>query len=233
MTYRNLVEKRKAYNLQIEGLINAADIVENEYDKGEYLEPWAKWHNRCPAQILLIGQDWGGQNYYLKNLGKDNDRNPTCKNLITLFEQMNISIGAPTNPTTGVSVHFTNIIPFLRKGQMQGGLDMILTQNLINEFAKEFTEPLIEIVNPQIIITLGMAAFRGIASIYNIAADSKWKLKDMVEQGPVELNKNLFLFPMFHCGSSGVNRNRTLREQKGDWKKIVPYLRITDYDSSN
>ena len=22
-------------------------------------------------------------------------------------------------------------------------------------------------------------------------------------------------------------------QQKGDWKKIVPYLRITDYDSSN
>jgi hypothetical protein len=230
MTYIDLVEKRKAYNLQIEGLINAADIKGNEYDIGQYLEPWAKWQNSCPAQILLVGQDWGGQKYYLKNNGRDDDQNPTCKNLITLFKQIKIDIGLPSAPIEEASVHFTNIIPFLRTGQMQGSLDKILTQTLINAFANEFTKPLIEMVEPQIIITLGMAAFKGITTIYEIAASGNIRLKDIVGHGPIILKGGLLLFPMFHCGSSGVNRNRKLIEQMADWDKIVPYLKKRNND---
>jgi len=225
MTYNDLVEKRKAYNLQIEGLINAADIKGNDYDAGHYLEPWAKWHNSSPAQILLVGQDWGGQKYYLNNRGGDNDQNPTCKNLITLFERIKIDVGFPSAPIKEVNLHFTNIIPFLRTDQMQGSLNKILTQTLINEFAIEFTKPLIEIVEPQIIVTLGIAAFRGITSIYEMTTSNNVKLKDIVGHGPVILKEGLLLFPMFHCGSSGVNRNRKLIEQMADWDKIGPYLK--------
>jgi hypothetical protein len=227
MTYNDLVEKRKVFNLQVEGLINAADIKGNDYDTGHFLEPWAKWHSSSPARILLVGQDWGGQKYYLKNSGKDDDQNPTCKNLITLFEQIKIDVGLPSAPIKEANLHFTNIIPFLRTGQMQGLLDKILTQTLINEFANEFTKPLIEIVEPQIIITLGMAAFKGISSIYEIVPSGTAKLKDIVGHGPVILKGGLLLFPMFHCGSSGVNRNRKIMDQMADWHRISPYLNHT------
>jgi hypothetical protein len=223
LLYANLVKNRQAYNLGIEGLINPSNLFEGIYDELCFLDPWAKWHNNIPAETLLVGQDWGGQNYYLKNRGGDDNNNPTCKNLIELFKVINIDIGSPSKPNIQANTHFTNIIPFLRTGKMQGELNKILTQTVINEFANLFTKPLINIVKPKFIITLGMAALRGVAFIYNVHIDRNAKLKDFAGGKPLILKEDLLLFPMYHCGSSGVNRNRNLEQQKKDWINILQY----------
>jgi uracil-DNA glycosylase len=108
---------------------------------------------------------------------------------------------------------------------MQGSLEKLLNQNTVEEFANNFIKPLIEMVNPKIIITLGLLPYRGIQSIFGDSIPKSRKLKDMVEQEPIKINKNLLLFPMFHCGSLGVNKNRSLVDQKRDWLKIRPYLK--------
>jgi hypothetical protein len=75
MTYKELVEKRKKYKIGIEGLLNPNDNIETKiYDKGCYLDPWAKWHKSVPADIMVVGQDWGSVKYYLKNSGGDNEK---------------------------------------------------------------------------------------------------------------------------------------------------------------
>ena len=58
MTYEELVAKRKNYGLSFEGFLNQAKIENGIYDKGNYLEPWAQWHNSVPADVLVVGQDW-------------------------------------------------------------------------------------------------------------------------------------------------------------------------------
>ncbi|MDB5022869.1 MAG: hypothetical protein JWP78_624 [Mucilaginibacter sp.] len=223
MTYPELVLKRKNYNLQIPGLINPSCYDHGKFDSDSYLEPWAKWQNSIPAEILVIGQDWGGVDYYRKNNGKDNSLNPTCRNLIRLFEVVNINIGSPEMPGSSGRVHFTNIIPFLRTGQMQGDLNRILNQKLINEIAEEFTAPLISIVKPRIIITLGTVPLRAVLSIFKIKPQYH-TLKEFVSGSPLNLDSGLYLFPMYHCGSSGANRNRKLELQKQDWLRILDKL---------
>ncbi|EHQ28629.1 uracil-DNA glycosylase family protein [Mucilaginibacter paludis] len=224
MTYEELVTKRKNYKVQIPGLINQRDVENNLFDEGNYLDPWAKWHNSIPADIMLIGQDWGSTSYYLKNNGRDQDMNPTCRNLSLLFNELGIQIGDPNNPALNQKFHFANIIPFLRTGDMQGGLNKILSQAKINEFAEEFIKPLIEVVKPTIIITLGRASTTGVMSVFGQTLSTNRIFKDFVEASPIKLKENLLLFPMYHCGSSSVNRNRNLDEQKQDWSKIKEYI---------
>jgi len=223
MTYPELVLKRKKYNLQIPGLINPSCYDDGKFDSDCYLEPWAKWQNSVPAEIMVIGQDWGGIDYYERNNGNDNSQNPTCRNLIRLFDVIKINIGTPELPVNSGRVHFTNIIPFLRTGQMQGDLNRILNQKLINEIAEHFTAPLISIVKPRIIITLGIAPLRAVLSIFKIKPQYQ-TLKKFVACPPLTLDSELYLFPMFHCGSSGVNRNRKMEFQIEDWSRILGML---------
>jgi hypothetical protein len=224
MTYPELVQKRKKYRPDIPGLINPSEFENGDLDAGCYLEPWAKWHDSVPAKIFIVGQDWGGTAYYKANNGKDNGQSPTCKNLKALFEVLNIDIGEPHNSTSVTGIHFTNIIPFLRTGKMQGELNKILNQSLINQFASEFTKPLISVVKPKVIVTLGMSALIGVTWLYNYNFGKNVRLRDLLMQGPFELAGGIKLFPMFHCGSNGVNRNRKLDQQKDDWKRILPYI---------
>jgi hypothetical protein len=224
LNYQQLVLKRKYFRPLVDGLINQQVVQGAAFDKGEFLEPWAKWHNAIPAKILLVGQDWGGVNYFISNGGRDDECNPTCRNLSELFKEINIDIGTPKDPNKTANVHFTNIIPFLRTGPMQGSLEKILTQDVINEYAYNFTGPLIAIVEPRIIITLGKSAFRGIASLYGIDIGKRTRLRDFTEQCPLQLTESILLFPMFHCGSSGVNRSRKMVIQKSDWLKIAAFL---------
>lgn len=55
MTYEELVDKRKNYKIGIEGFLNPNDT--KTYDKECHLEPWTKWHNSIPAEIMVVGQD--------------------------------------------------------------------------------------------------------------------------------------------------------------------------------
>jgi hypothetical protein len=219
MNYAELVQKRKAYKLEVPGLINQSEFENGELDAGCYLAPWAKWHNSTPAKIVVIGQDWGETSYYKANNGRDHRDNPTCKNLKALFEVLGIDVADPENHKNESEVHFTNIIPFLRTGLMQGELHKILDQSIINKFADEFTKPLISIIKPAVIITLGMYAFKGIASLYQLKVDKNTLLKDLLMQSPFELPGEMKLFPMFHCG------NRNLVQQKKDWAKVLMCIR--------
>jgi len=103
--YSELVEKRKKYCFN--GLLNPSQIKGGIYDNKTALGPWSLWQGNLDAQILVIGQDWGDENYYITNKGNDDDKNPTNSSLIKLFQTLDIDIGNPMKPNT-------NAQPFLQ-----------------------------------------------------------------------------------------------------------------------
>jgi hypothetical protein len=220
MTYEELVNARKVYKPLPDGLINQGEL---DFDNGCYLDPWGKWHNHLSPDILVIGQDWGNVKYYNKNKGKDNDLNPTCRNLAKLFTSIGMDIGTPSNPDTTLRIHLANIIPFIRRGKMQGSLELILNQDDVNNFAVLFINPLLEIIKPKVIITLGLASTRAILNIFTLTVEKK-TLTDMVAISPINLTADIKLVPMFHCGASVINRNRSLEQQKNDWLRVKAIL---------
>jgi uracil-DNA glycosylase len=218
MNYQELVNKRKEYHLdESTGFINQSEIENGEYDSGEYLDPWGQWHNAVPARI---GQDWGGKKYFLKNKGKDVDSNYTCSNLVKLFAEAGIDIGKPNSPGLNSRLHFANLISFIRVGPMQGNGDNIINDIFINKCIDEFIRPLINIVEPEIIITLGSFPFKGVLMAFD-KTETVSSFTSLVENAPIELRPGLKLYPMFHCGAMGVNLNRKLEKQKMDWGKLA------------
>lgn len=212
--YLKLVKKRKEFDF--EELKNPNQINDGEYDTYDVINPWSIWQGNLDAKILLIGQDWGDAKYYIDNKGKDKDSNPTNKNLIELFKSLNIDIGTPSNPNKTSPVFFTNAI----LGIKDNGMSSAVKDAWIYESTDEFLKPLIEIIEPEIIITLGVSAFKAIKSIYKLKEKSV--LKELIHTNPIKVdNKKIFNF--YHCGGLGL-ANRSLPLQKQDWSIISNYM---------
>lgn len=209
--YGRLVQRRKKFRFS-DGLINPSQIKNGIYDQ-DHLGPWSAWQGNIDARILLIGQDWGDLDYFLDNKGHDLDENPTNKNLIELFQAIGIDIGSPSQPNRSAPTFFTNAILGIKaKGKMAGKV----SPSWARESTEAFLKPLLEIVKPEIVITLGMVAYNEIAYVYSLP---KYPLKRLVLENPVLLKDNKRLYAQYHCGRLGV-ANRNLALQKRDWKVI-------------
>lgn len=84
------------------------------------------------------------------------------------------------------------------------------------ESTTHFLIPLLNIVKPKIIITLGTVAYGAVAHIYSLR---KQPLRDLVSANPIRLTETMRLYAMFHCGGLGL-ANRPFAEQEQDWQKM-------------
>lgn len=92
--YRVLVTKRKACRLCC-GLTNPADPKCGAFDSEE-IGPWSLWPGCLDADILVVGQDWGDEAFFMKNNGRDPAINPTNDNLRALLKEIGyLKIGHP------------------------------------------------------------------------------------------------------------------------------------------
>jgi len=88
------------------------------------------------------------------------------------------------------------------------------------ESTEEFLKPLIEIIQPKIIITLGKVAYDAAARIYGLSLNKS--LKKLIKNNPIKV-QNVNIFAMYHCGRIGL-ANRKLYQQILDWRKIKKHL---------
>ena len=88
--YDALVEKRKACRLCV-GLSNPAEAKLRRFDSDQ-IGPWSRLHGDLNAQLLIVGQDWGGVKYYIDNEGKDKLDNPTMCYLEQLLHHIGIHV---------------------------------------------------------------------------------------------------------------------------------------------
>ena len=212
--YTTLVKKRKDCNL-CNDLCNPSEFP--QFDTSE-IGPWSLWHNDLDADVLLVGQDWGGVDYFIKHKGRDEDSNPTNNNLVTLFRSIGISIEGPESGKKNSRLFFTNIILCLKKG----GLTSPIQQKYATRCCSHFLVQLIDIIRPRVVIALGKFAYESIVKSYNLKI---FPFRDAVEclEG-FQIRKNIRLFPVYHCGARGWNINRKGPMQIEDWGKIKKYL---------
>ena len=208
--YRELVKKRKEYKFVDDALLNPSEIEGGIFDS-EHLNPWSIWQGNLDAEILLIGQDWGGLDYFIENRGKDKKDNNTNWRLENLFQQINIEIGQPESPIPA-PVYLTNAVLGIKTGDMNASIK----SNWYLDTSLLFIKPLIEIINPKIIIAMGNAACETIAKAYNLKVKS---LKYLIENNPLLLPDEKILYAVYHCSNNGT-RTRKFEQQMEDWKRI-------------
>jgi hypothetical protein len=214
--YRTLVQKRKAFRFA--ELLNPSEIEGGRYDC-DHVELWARWLGNLNAKIMLVGKDFGGKDFYIKFKGGCDPNSVTNLNLIKLFACIGINIGTPSMPDQDVPVFLTNAIIGIVDTARKGG-------NCISSLSKrestsEFLRPLIDIVDPRVIIAMGKEAYECVCDAFEVGRARS--MRQALEKGPVELPNSKLLFPVFHCGGLGV-ANRPLNKQLEDWSRIACYL---------
>lgn len=210
--YKKLVKCRKECRDCRDGLVNPYNYPEIDSDD---IGSWSRWQGNLDADIVVVGQDWGNVVYFINNKGTDNDAEPTCKNLIKRFLEIGIDIGTPSKPKPA-PVFLTNSILCLKPEGKSANVLSEWQRNCCSKFLK----PLIGIIRPKVVIALGKKAYRAIMYLYGKKPEP---FKDAVDNPvPIELEHELFLFPVYHCSQQIINSGvRGETDQKRDWAKIL------------
>lgn len=161
-------------------------------------------------------------------------KSPTDVNLFKLFRdvfEINIS-------QTNEDLFFTNLACCYRKNKTSGKASdtwfYLCTQKYMGE--------LIEIIQPNVIITLGEKVFNSLGYCENatikliettsLKTPNKMQFSDYVSECRFELCfdderiKSIPIFPVFHTGSYS-NKNRPYDKQVKDWERIKEYATLT------
>ncbi len=207
------------------GLVNPACFEDGIYDS-DHIGPWSCWQGNLNSKVLVVGQDWGDRAYFKKWQGLDQPSgNPTNTNLQALLKQFGISIQDPRESQEQL-IFLSNIILCLKDGGMQAPIK----DEWLSSCAVDFFCPLVKIIKPKIIIALGERLSKKILTLYGIPHPKSAPLSQLMNGSPFKLTGSTYLFPVYHCGAGGVNRNRSMEKQEEDWAKAADWFRASYVD---
>ena len=220
LRYEELVAQRKACRACAScGLINPSVHLKGAYDADE-IGPFTRWCGDLDAELMVIGQDWGGTDYYDKHEGLDEDDNATNSRLCALLSSIGIHLELPLLPQDGYKLFFTNSVLCLRNGKMTGPVDRRWFSN-----CSKLLRSQVELVKPRVIVTLGLRAYCSLLEAYGTLPKSQ--MRDAVRDVR-ELPGGSWLVPVFHPGVLGT-LSRSFEEQKRDWQRVKQELESPSY----
>ena len=218
--YMDLVKRRKICR-KCYGLKNPSDVCGGRYDQ-DHIGPWSSWQGNINSPIVVIGQDWGNPEMFEKSRGfepfcSETDRN-TNGTLVDLIKSIGISIDRPQGYKTTGKLFFTNAILCLK----QGDASAPVKEEWFDECGREFIKPLLDIIKPIVVITLGERAYRALEGSYCLDRSEFRRVVD--KSGGIPLFGETRLFPMYHCGRRILNTHRNIVQQRIDWVRVASFL---------
>ena len=210
--YEQLVKKRKncAKCLSL-NLTNPSACAGGQYD-ADHIGPWTSWHGDLDADLMIVGQDWGGSDYYIDQKGIETDDNDTNINLQILLASIGYKVALPREPRRPAKLFFTNAVLCLKQGRLTG---RVRSQCFIN-CGRAFLRPQIELVQPKVVVTLGFSAYKAVVRAFGHRP--RTSMRDAVQTTAVLGRATLV--PVYHCGYLG-SLSRSLSEQKKDWERVA------------
>jgi hypothetical protein len=74
--------------------------IDARFKNQNVLNPWELWYGNLDAEILVIGQDFSDEKYFIDNLNSNWQKeidSPTNKTLQSLFKNLGYEIDLPKN----------------------------------------------------------------------------------------------------------------------------------------
>jgi DNA polymerase len=213
--YHWLVEQRKECTACVSlGMTNPSVCADGVYDS-DHIGPWSQWHGSLDADLMIIGQDWGGREYYIDQQGVETDDNDTNRNLQTLLASIGYDIALPCQPRKRVKLFFTNAVLCLKPGRLTGSVKAACFKNC----GIAFLRPQIDLIQPKAVVTLGLQAYKAVMRAYG--RRPRQSMRDAIQT--TEVLGSSTLVPVYHCGYYGT-LSRPLEGQKQDWQRVKPLL---------
>ncbi len=211
--YREIVSARKRCRI-CPGLKNPVDVSEGKFDCDE-IGAWTRWQGNLDAEVMVVGQDWGDVDHFVKFHGIDPMNGRSNRTLMHLLS----SIGLTIEPITEISkgrgtVFMTNAILCLKDGGMQAPVDPGWFQTC----GTKFLRLQVEIVSPKVVIGLGQRAFDAVLLSFGLRR-LPFRAAVVASRG-VLLPTGSELFAVYHCSPRILNTHRNLPQQLSDWQRI-------------
>lgn len=218
--YSELVAARKACELCASlNLTNPSRCQEGRFDNNGHIGPWTQWQGNLDAQVMVVGQDWGGVDYYADMRGiEGDDNNITNKTLVHLLAGIGISISLPGH-TGPKPLYFTNAVLCLRPGRLTGKADARWFTNCGPRFLRQQ----IELVNPKAVVTLGYLPY--VAVFTSFGLQPARLMREAIMKPLEKVSNGSVVVPVYHCGQKG-QLSRPLEMQKEDWKRVRGVLSL-------
>jgi hypothetical protein len=184
---------------------------------------WEQWLGHRSPKLLLVGQDFGNVDYFVRHRGRDEPHNPTNDNLQRLLAAAGIRAKDPPEADPEAPVFATNSILCLKEGRMNGSI----LASWADSCAEAHLRPLVRYLRPPIVVGMGAHAWRAVRRVFALdhapgqiseAAGSDWIAPDRTR-----------VFAVGHPGPLGLV-NRPLERQLGDWRRIGAVVSETSND---
>lgn len=186
---------------------------------------WTDWYNHLDAKIMIIGQDWGPfidmqklNREYIKRKTMDNwqrlieAENSETKKRLTNF----ITISSNGKIDNLDEFFITNAIMCARKGANYRGNNINLKASTLA--CSKYLAMQIDIVNPEIILTLGYYPLLSLSKIFGFEIPSS--LTSCIDKMPVIKVTNRTIIPLYHPVAQ-IKKERQLEQYTRIWEHIV------------
>ena len=187
-----------------------------DYHRGiyecDFVSPYSKTAGNVDAEIMVMLQDWSSDDSLR---GPINDGSvklghtphlPTNRNLSRL---LSTTFGLTLSDTYG-----TNLFPFIKLG----GMSSSIPQRDLIQAAREFALPQIRIVNPELVICIGLGTFNALRQACGLSPSLPM---DLAIDSPFNIRATR-VWCQAHTGAFGQNnRNRGgVDRVSQDWRKM-------------
>jgi len=210
--YRQLVEKRKTCDRCTAYLANPSTIDGGSLDCDE-IGAYSRWQGNLNAELMIVAQDFADVAGFRKYRGWPGERVQTNLVLAELIAEAGIQIKPPRVGVSDDRLFFTNAALCMKKGGMQARIP----ESCLRECGKQFLRPVIELVAPRIVVTLGSKAMEAVSVAFRF--QSAGTLGSVVAR-PIQLNVTTALVPLYHPGRTVLNTIRSLDAQHADWREV-------------
>jgi DNA polymerase len=200
---------------------------------GGRLERWGYWQHNLDAELVVIGQDWQGQESLMTHseesliwIQKHGEacRQLTNWNLRQLLLSIGFDPGTPEAPQFA-PLYFANIVPSMP--DPRGKMDHTRTQRRLgvgSEVEPGALKQLIELIRPRALVCLGSVAFSAAWNAFGLPGRPPGLLAHIeASDVPTLPGLETKLFGFFACGKLGTAQ-RSLEMQFRDWAKLKRVL---------
>lgn len=229
--YEALVNKRKECTAcGMQGYMNQCKLGFDTDQIGNF----STWANDLDADLMIVAQDFSNQYTFKRDKGQIQTTSlteaskaidySTATNfyLRELTKRLGRDIGLPTG-NTGKGVFLTNAVLCLKRGAMNAAHPT----HVIANCGKLFLKPLLDIVQPKVIVTLGAVPARSVLSAYQadypgLVDFLKLPLGQLFRHGPFYLGPDCpRLFPMYHPGRLGQAQRQRIQPNSGSGWELM------------
>lgn len=191
------------------------EFHDHYYDQHDWVSPWTLSACNVESDLMIIGQDWASEDFLLKDPDpkiRQSGHDPalaTNRNLKRLLQE---AFGRRFEDTFA-----TNAFVFAKPGGMTSRLtaaDLILS-------VKRFTLKEIEIVQPRMVICLGIGTFNAIRAALNLRP---LKLEAIDYAGPAVTYCGAQIHGVPHVGARGLGATGGYSRSLEIWKRVAARL---------